>query len=115
MKELAEKIMLEDERVQYDGKDDERIMKASSDITRDCVELIGKIGNYVDETESEIDEDSDRRMRIARQEVVEALAFSMLSLSKLARVFRIDSDEVTTRLTKFMTGTEEASLDMSGL
>jgi hypothetical protein len=104
----------EQQRVQYDEGDAERIIDVTGTFTHHAVELIGSLGDYAKETESEVDEDSESRMGYARRELIEKWAAAQLALSKIAFVIRLDGDAAYDRLVSAL-NIEGGNIDMRGL
>lgn len=101
-------------RVQYDGKDYDRIKDIAGTLTHHMVELIESLGAYADETVTEVDEDSDSRMGYARRDLIEKWSTAQLALSKIAFVIRADGQTAYERLVAAL-NIEDGVIDMSGL
>jgi hypothetical protein len=101
------------ERVQYDGDDTRRVTSALELFDEYADKLYDGLEEYISEIKSEVDEDSESRMRYARQQVVEKWAMMQAALSKVAWVLRIDGNTAYERMINSIR-TEEP-LDMRGL
>jgi hypothetical protein len=114
-REDAVKLVAEDEqRVQYDGADLDRIKAIAGTFTHHAVELIESLGQYGDETQAEADEDTESRMAYARRDLIEKWATTQLALSKIAWAIRTNGDDAYNRLLSAL-GTEDGNIDMRGL
>jgi hypothetical protein len=102
----------EDERVQYDGEDEGRLMAVTAMFTTDAMDLITQMGAYRDELNAPLDEDAHLRMKEVRQALVASLACAQEAIDKLGYVIRVDDEELTRRVSKV--GSRE-DLDTSGL
>lgn len=101
------------ERVQYDEDDVERIQTVTNVVDEYEEALAESLDDYVSELESEVDEDSDRRMQYARQMVIEKWALAQGALSKVAWTLRFDGNVAYERMINALkTG---AAVDMRGL
>lgn len=112
--QIVGKLMSEDERLQYDGKDQERIARVSEKMTKSFVYLLGAVGNFRDESVRKADEDTKDRMSQARMGLIEAYANALVDVHKLGSTFRITGDAFD-RMVDFLKGPEEAPLVMAGL
>jgi hypothetical protein len=112
--EIVRKLMGEDERLQYDKDDPQRIFDSAQNTTQAFVSLLNTVAEYRDELLKEVDEDSASRMKEARRAVVEAYATALVDLHKLGATFRI-TGEAFDRLVGNLSGPEEAPLVMTGL
>lgn len=101
----------EEERVQYDGADTTRLATTASDFVNSATELLTALGQYRDELERPVDEDTPSRIGYARRALVEAWAIGQGALSHIAWVVRINGDEALDRL--LVEG--DKAIDMSGL
>lgn len=114
--EPISRIMAEEGKLQYDERDSLRIGTAADIITQAVVNLIDKLGAYRDEVEREVDEDTESRMRLAREELVEKWAAAQAALSSVAVTFRIDGNDAYGRLAEAMLDTDtDAIANMQGL
>jgi hypothetical protein len=112
--QIVAELMVEDDRLQYDGKDSERIADAAKKVTVSFVHLIETAGAFRDEAESKADEDSADRMKQVRQQLAYAYADSLIQLHKFGATFRF-SGEAFDRLVEASKGPEEAPCSMAGL
>jgi hypothetical protein len=103
----------ESERVQYDGDDIKRVVDVTETFDHHGEQLWDALEDYAEELASEVDEDSESRMRYARQNVVEKWAFAQAALSKVAWVMRIDGNHAYERLINAIKSDE--AIDMRGL
>jgi hypothetical protein len=101
----------EDERVQYDDKDGDRIEAVAAGVTADAIALVSELGFYRDELAAPVDEDSVLRMKERRQALVAAYAFMQESLKKVGFAIRVNHVDLQSRLS--INSREE--LDTSGL
>lgn len=101
------KLMAEDDRLQYDGKDRERIYKMCEEITQSFVSLLGITAEFRDEIEKEVDEDSASRMKQIRTDLVTMYADALVNLHKLGATFRI-TGEAFDRMVAYEEGKTEA-------
>lgn len=108
------KLLPEDERLQYDMDDPERIYKTSEEVTKSFVNLLQAVADFRNTSQEEADEDSASRMKEARTNLVEAYAKTAVDLHKLGSVFRI-SGEAFDRMVSYLSGPEEAALILSDL
>jgi hypothetical protein len=111
--EPIQQIMAEDGKLQYDDRDPLRIGTAADIVTQATINLIDKLGAYRDEVERAVDEDTESRMRLARQELVEVWAAAQAAVSAVAVTFRIDGNDAYERLAASMR--TEGYADMHGL
>ena len=109
------RLIDEQARLQYDEGDSQRIADATGLLTRDMIGLLDKAGQFHHVATKPIDEDTESEMKYARKELVEYWAFTQVALSKLAAIFRIDGQEAFDKMVEFLGGSEDASLDMTGL
>jgi hypothetical protein len=103
----------DEERVQYDAKDINRI-----DGVNDCVdeyvdELCTALEGYVDVLKGEPDEDTTSQMSYARREVIEKWALAQGALSKVAWVLRFDGNQAYERMIQSLQ--TSSAMDMRGL
>ena len=101
------------ERVQYDGKDAERINEVSDTLDTHEANLFVALEEYMNELGAPVDEDSDSRMRYARREVIEKWALAQAALSKVAWVLRFDGNAAYERMLNAIKTGE--AVDMRGL
>jgi hypothetical protein len=114
-REDAVTLVAEDEqRVQYDEGDLDRIKSIAGTFTHHAVELIESLGQYADETQADADEDSESRMAYARRDLIEKWATTQLALSKIAWALRANGDEAYNRLLSALS-VEDGNIDMRGL
>jgi phospholipase/lecithinase/hemolysin len=109
------KITGDQNRLQYDDKDSDRLEAAVGELTEAAVNFIGSVGEYDQETKTPVDDTSATRMRAARQKVVETYATLQVALNRIGYVFRIDGDEAFSKMVDFISGPEDATLVLSGL
>jgi hypothetical protein len=103
----------EKERTQWDGKDVERIEEVATVLDEHIENFFASLEEYNDILSEEVSEDSDSRMRYARQELVEKWALAQGALSKVAWVLRIDGNTAYERLINSIKS--DNPLDMRGL
>lgn len=101
------------DRVQYDGKDEDRIQQLVDVLTEYNENLENELLNYLEEMNADADEDSVQRMRYARQMVVEKWALAQAALSKAAWVLRIDGNVAYERCINALKSDD--AMDMRGL
>jgi len=101
------------ERVQYDKDDIIRLENVSEVLDTHEANLFEALEDYIKELESPVDEDSESRMRYARQMIVEKWAFAQAALSKVAWVMRIDGNQAYERLLNAVK--TDKPIDMRGL
>ena len=87
--QIVAKLMDEQERLQYDDKDPQRIYNASEKVTQSFVSLLGLAAEFRDEVSKEADEDSASRMKQIRTDLVTMYADALVNLHKLGATFRI--------------------------
>lgn len=112
--DFASRLGDEEERLQYDSSDPDRVKAAATVMTQAVVELIESLGEYAKELETETDEDSASRIGYARRDVIEKWAASQIGLSKVAHVFRFIGEEAFMRMIAALS-IEDGNIDMSGL
>jgi hypothetical protein len=95
---MLEGLQPEDTQLQYDASDKERINAAATGFTNTSMALIHAMGAFYKEIGDEADEDSAARMKEIREELVLRWAEVQMTISSLARVFRIDGDEAYNRV-----------------
>lgn len=88
------------ERVQYDGKDDERLAKIAEGLTLSAMSLISAMGAYRDAVQNpdQMSEDSVADVKEARAELCEAWTYAQMALSKVAWGIRLDGNEAYAKL-----------------
>lgn len=101
------------ERVQYDGKDGDRINEVSDTLDTHEANLFCALEDYIQEVNAPVDEDSESRMRYARREVIEKWAMAQAALSKVAWVLRFDGNTAYERMLNAIKTGE--AVDMRGL
>lgn len=101
------------ERVQYDKDDFKRVTDVTETFDQYGEQLWDALEDYIEELGSEVDEDSESRMRYARQMLVEKWAYAQAALSKVAWVMRIDGNLAYERLINAVKSDEP--IDMRGL
>jgi hypothetical protein len=101
------------ERVQYDGKDAQRIQDVAETLTQFTVGLIDSLGSYRDEVIAPVDEDSESRMGYARRDLIEKWAMTQGALSKIAWALRFDGNTAYERAINAFKSDE--AMDMRGL
>jgi hypothetical protein len=101
------------ERVQYDKDDVQRVESAAEVLDTHEANLFEALEDYIRELETPVDEDSESRMRYARQMLVEKWAYAQAALSKVAWVMRIDGNQAYERLISAIQS--EKPIDMRGL
>lgn len=111
--EMASALVDKGHVLAYDTHDASRIMGATSFFVGKSVNLINALGAFRDEIGTEADEDSESRMRYARQELVEAWAAAQTELSSLAVIFRINGPVAYRRYVNALV--EDEAIDMRGL
>lgn len=102
-----------DERVQYDGNDGERISLVTDTFDDFSDQLLQALDGYINELAAPVDEDSESRMRYARQNVVERWALAQGALSKVAWCLRIDGNTSYQNMINALKTGE--AMDMRGL
>lgn len=112
--QIVGKLMDEQERLQYDGKDSQRIFESTKQVTMSYLSLIETAAAFRDEAESKADEDSADRMKQARMQLAYAYADAVVQLHKLGSTFRF-TGEVFDRMVEYLNGPEEAPCVMAGL
>lgn len=95
---MLEGIQPDETTLQYDAKDQDRINAAANGFTDASMNLIHAMGDFYKEMGDEADEDSAARMKAIREELVLRWAEVQMTVSSLARVFRIDGDEAYGRI-----------------
>lgn len=105
--QIVTRLMVEDEKLQYDGKDSDRIYKASEDVTQSFIALLNLAAEFRNEINREVDEDSASRMKQIRTDLVTMYADAVVNLHKLGATFRISSDAFE-RMVAYQEGKTEA-------
>jgi hypothetical protein len=103
----------DDERVQYDKGDVDRITQVMDVLGEHSDNLLDALDDYSLEASSPVDEDSDSRMAYARRELIEKWAYSQGALSKVAWALRFDGNVAFERLINAIKNGE--TIDMRGL
>lgn len=104
-----------DERVSYDdpAKDYERVTACTDLVGEYTDDLMEALDEYSSEIIAPVDEDSESRMRYARQTIVEKWALAQGAISKVAWVLRINGNDAYEKMIEAIkTG---AAMDMRGL
>jgi hypothetical protein len=104
-------MFVDEDRVQYDGKDGERTAMYAQAVTTNCIDVITALGGYRDvlaEADTSPEEVSE-----ARRNVVEAWANLQVATSGVAWGLRIDGDDAFGRVVESMKN--DTPLDMRGL
>lgn len=107
-------LVHEGQQVQYDEGDHQRIVDVTGTFTHHAVELIQSLGEYANEIERPVDEDSESRMGYARRDFIEKWAECQMALSKIAFATRLDGDAAYSRLLDAL-NIEGGNIDMRGL
>lgn len=87
------------EQVQYDGKDDQRIISVAQALALSSTGLLHALAEYGNALEGEADEDSVYRTKTARQDLVFAWTDARIVMDAVADVVRIDKEEALRRRT----------------
>jgi hypothetical protein len=98
------------DRVQYDGKDGDRIKAVADGVMVYAVAALEALGAYSEALEAEASEDSVYKTKIARQEVVEAYALLEIMAQKMAWSLRIDATEASQRAFQAIKSGEPVSI-----
>lgn len=106
-------IAHEDQRVQYDGKDEDRIFKVAEALAEASVATLSSLGTYQDVLKQPVDENTADLMKEARYNTVYAFTIMQAAVSKMAWALRIDGDEAFSRAVEAFQKDEEPEL--SGL
>lgn len=112
--QIVASLMNEDERLQYDGRDSERIYDASAKVTQSFISLLEKVAAFRNEIQKEVTEDSASEMKEIRYDVVVAYAEALIDLHQLGATFRI-SGEAFDNIVAYLKGDGEAPLKLAGL
>lgn len=112
--QIVGSLMTEDEKLQYDGKDPERIFDASEKVTQSFITLLNKAAAFRDEVQKEVTEDSASDMKEVRYNLVVAYAEALIDLHQLGATFRV-SGEAFDKMVEYRKGDGEAPLELAGL
>lgn len=108
------KLMVEDDRLQYDNDDPRRIYAAAEKATQSFAALLGLAAEFGKAIQEEVTEDSASEMKQIRIDLVTMYADALVELHKLGATFRI-SGEAFDRMVTYLEGDPEAPLVMSDL
>jgi hypothetical protein len=98
----------EEDRVQYDGKDDSRIYQSVEMFAHNCAGLVTILGEYKDSLMAEPGSEVADSIATTRAEVIEAWTYAQVALSRIAWVLRFDGNEAYAKQINFqadLTGT----------
>lgn len=112
--QIVASLMTEDERLQYDGRDPERIYNASEKVTQSFISLLNKAAAFRDEVSKEVTEDLASDMKEIRYNLVVAYAEALVDLHQLGATFRISGDAFD-KMVEYVKGDGEAPLELAGL
>lgn len=87
----------EDERVQYDDRDVERLMDVGDAVISHITDFLSSLDNYIGALNAPVDEDSKLNMAEARMRLVEKFAIATCALAKAGWIIRVDGDEAFQR------------------
>lgn len=106
-------VSAEDERVQYDDKDTDRLVKVGDAMIEHMTDFLAALDTYINTLQAPADEDSAAEMATARAVLVEKWAIATCAMSKAGWIIRVDGDEAVERtVTAIKTG---KALDLRGL
>lgn len=106
-------VSSEQERVQYDEKDTERLTNLGDALITHVTDFLAALDNYIKTLEAPVDEDSATNMGEARARLVEKWAIATCALSKAGWIIRVDGDEAFQRTTEAIK--KGKPLDLQGL
>lgn len=106
-------LCTQDDRLQYDGKDEQRIAGVAAQFTQSAMLMIEALGAFSDAATAKVDENSTDIMKGARSDVVMAWAALQVVTSKIAGVLRIDGDTAFERI--LAVADNDGEPDVSGL
>jgi hypothetical protein len=95
--QMIGEVCNQDDRVQYDGKDEVRVALGAQFLSQGAVLAIEGLGRYRDAIVAPVNEDTADDMKAARYDAILGLATLQIGLSKLAWMLRIDFDEAFRR------------------
>lgn len=106
-------LCTQDDRLQYDGNDKQRIAGVAGQFTNVAMLMIEALGAFAAAAEAPVDENSEDIMKGARADVVMAWGALQAATSKIAGVMRIDGDEAFERVLAVAHSDDDP--DVSGL
>ena len=109
--QLVMEICGEDAKLQYDGKDEDRVANLAAQFTQSSMLMLEALGQFNAVAAMDVDENSADMMKGARADVVMAWGALAVAVSKIAGVMRIDGDETFNRILNVV----DEDPDVSGL
>lgn len=110
---MVMELVNEDCKLQYDGKDEQRIAGLAAVFTQTSIHMIEALSQFCEAAKAPVDENSVDIMKGARGDAVLAWAALQAATSKIAGVLRIDGDVALERILKAAKNDEEP--DVAGL